>query len=115
MKTICFFLLLIILASCGNESETPVNVTLSVKQGETVTLKLNANHSTSYKWYLTNKPDIVDSVDYNYEVQGSDDGAGGMEYWKFKGIKKGKDSLRFVYRGHNGTQAGARSYLVEVE
>jgi predicted secreted protein len=125
MKTTRYSLLFFILLSC-NGTETSPESLLSVELNETLTLKLKSNATTGYKWFLFQKPVLVDSVERRYTSDfgaGCTNGAGGTETWEFKGLKRGIDTLRFIYarnfneekRKLDETDLWIRKYVVEVK
>ena len=57
-----------------------------------------SNPSTGYTWKWTNKKEItiVDLIDFTFTPKYPDRcGSPGIETWKFKGKKKGTESLEF--------------------
>ena len=82
------------------DEKTAGDVTLKV--GTTLEVRLEANHTTGYSWVQTPaaNPVLERQGKAKYQ-QGPTDGkagAGGVELWKFKAAKAGKQNLRFEYR-----------------
>lgn len=117
MKWVNIFFILIVLVSC-NDAETPEQTRFSINVGEEFTVKLKSNVTTGYQWFLIGENPYVDSTGKKYTSESGGAGAGGMEYWTFKGKAKGIDSLRFIYvrelNDYNGLRE-PRKYVVEVE
>lgn len=99
--------------------ETASNVKVSAGQDFELTFKTNA--STGYMWQWTNSGtvSIVDSVGDRYYNPAPQGMVGGSvyRYWRFKAVKKGVDTLRFVYiRPWQPEQpAKTREVVVEVK
>lgn len=94
--------------------DTPV----TVKEGQTLELELESNPTTGYIWevaFPVNK-DILRQERENEFVSRSDlIGAGGVQIFYFKGIKKGKTELVFEYRRPwEKNKDPARRYVVRV-
>ncbi len=74
----------------------------SLKVGGVLEVRLEANHTTGYSWVQTPAANPVltrlGAAAYEQEPAGGKAGVGGVEVWKFKAIKAGKQSLRFEYR-----------------
>jgi|GEM_PF-4046840 len=123
MKQLPYLLLFCVSLSCSSRIETQPTDRLIVQKGKTLTISLNANHTTGYQWYLATKPLLLDSTGKSYASTESfqcnvAEGAGGMETWKFEAKKAGVDTLRFKYsRGTSdeGESDWDREYVVEVE
>ena len=97
MKPLYFLLCLMIITSCNNK-ETPEGKVFSVKQNDEFTVKLKSNATTGYKWFLTGELSVVDSMEQKYTGGSGGTGAGGMEYWTFRGKNIGTDTLKFKYQ-----------------
>ncbi|MBO4489014.1 MAG: protease inhibitor I42 family protein [Bacteroidales bacterium] len=74
---------------------------VTLKKGQTVEIAFTTNASLGYWWTLANKDEItvVDSVDNRYERTAPEGmvGAASNRYWKFQAVKKGTETLHFVY------------------
>jgi inhibitor of cysteine peptidase len=75
---------------------------LNLKVGGRLEVRLEANHTTGYLWVQepVEKPVLQKLGKAVYRENPSDGkvGVGGVEIWKFKAVKAGKQSLRFEYR-----------------
>jgi len=90
--TVLFFLFS--LTSCEKDDQGD--------QGENINsifrIDFVSNPSTGYTWKWTNKQaiTIVDSIDFSFTPKYPDRcGSPGIETWKFKGKKRGTESLEF--------------------
>ena len=75
---------------------------VSLKVGAVLEVRLEANHTTGYSWVFA---PVVNPVlmrqgrtIYQEHVAGGAVGAGGVEVWRFKAVKAGKQGLQFEYR-----------------
>jgi inhibitor of cysteine peptidase len=75
---------------------------VNLKVGAVLEVRLEANHTTGYSWVFA---PVVNPVlmrqgrtAYQEHVAGNTVGAGGVEVWRFKAIKAGKQGLQFEYR-----------------
>lgn len=74
------------------------NYTISLNEQFTITLP--SNPTTGYKWLWSNKKNIerIDSVRWKFKSDTSKFvGSGGIEYWTYKGVRPGIDTLKFKY------------------
>jgi predicted secreted protein len=75
---------------------------VSVKVGAVLEVRLEANHTTGYSWVFAPAVNPVlmrqGKTVYQEHVAGSSVGAGGVEVWRFKAMKVGKQGLQFEYR-----------------
>ncbi len=112
------WILALVFTGCG-KSETPEGKKLKVKMGESFTISINANHTTAYRWYRISANPGLDSIGLVYDGSGSGKaGAGGMENWKFRAVKRGIDTLRFVQATGAGDVTGSgyiKRFIVSVE
>jgi len=120
MKHLSYILLFCVALSCSSSTETQPSDRLIVQKGKTLTIFLKSNVTTGHQWYLVHHPSIVDSISQRYDGQGFFlcNGAGGMETWKFEGVKKGVDTLRFSLSREKPDDSYSeyeRRYVVEVE
>ena len=76
--------------------------TAQLKPGQTLVLRLNANHTTGYSWQLVKfDGDALDSAAPAYETDQHAPGvagSGGTEVWRFTALKTGHQSIRLEYR-----------------
>jgi inhibitor of cysteine peptidase len=75
---------------------------VSLKVGAVLEVRLEANHTTGYSWVAAPVANPVlmrqGRTVYQEHVAGSTVGAGGVEVWRFKAMKAGKQGLQFEYR-----------------
>jgi inhibitor of cysteine peptidase len=75
---------------------------VSLKVGAVLEVRLEANHTTGYSWVAAPvvNPVLVRQGAAKYEEHstGGKAGVGGVEVWRFKAIKAGKQGLQFEYR-----------------
>jgi inhibitor of cysteine peptidase len=75
---------------------------VSLKVGAVLEVRLEANHTTGYSWVFAPAVNPVlmrqGKAVYQEHVAGGAVGAGGVEVWRFKAVKAGKQGLQFEYR-----------------
>jgi inhibitor of cysteine peptidase len=75
---------------------------VSLKVGAVLEVRLEANHTTGYSWVFAPAVNPVlmrqGRTVYQEHSAGSTVGAGGVEVWRFKAMKAGKQGLQFEYR-----------------
>jgi inhibitor of cysteine peptidase len=75
---------------------------VSLKVGAVLEVRLDANHTTGYSWVAapTANPVLVRQGKAKYKENAPDGkvGAGGVEVWRFRTVKTGKQALQFEYR-----------------
>jgi inhibitor of cysteine peptidase len=75
---------------------------VSLKVGAVLEVRLEANHTTGYSWVFAPAVNPVlmrqGKTVYQEHVAGSTVGAGGVELWRFKAVKAGRQGLQFEYR-----------------
>ena len=75
---------------------------VNLKVGAVLEVRLEANHTTGYSWVFAPALNPVlmrqGRAAYQEHVAGSTVGAGGVEIWRFKAMKAGKQGLQFEYR-----------------
>jgi inhibitor of cysteine peptidase len=75
---------------------------VSLKAGAVLEVRLEANHTTGYSWVATPVANPVlmrqGAAKYEERAAGSKAGVGGVEVWRFKAVKAGKQGLQFEYR-----------------
>ena len=96
--------LMVLFAGCG-KAETVYgadDTSISVKSGETFTIKLEANPTTGYEWSATISDESVvtlEKSDYAPDEAASDVvGSGGMQTLTFKALKSGSATIDLVYQ-----------------
>jgi len=105
-----FFSLALLLAgivACSNAPEIALTKndngkTIIAAPNQSITLTLDSNATTGYKWNLTGEPNaqIVKFVSSNYNAPqntGGLVGVGGTETWKFQAIGAGTTTLKLAY------------------
>ena len=75
---------------------------VSLRVGAVLEVRLEANHTTGYSWVFAPAVNPVlmrqGKAVYQEHVAGGTVGAGGVEVWRFKAVKAGKQGLQFEYR-----------------
>jgi predicted secreted protein len=75
---------------------------VSLKVGAVLEVRLEANHTTGYSWISAPVANPVlmrqGAARYEEHASGGKAGVGGMEIWRFKAVKAGKQGLQFEYR-----------------
>lgn len=125
MKKILYISLLVIFCTSCQTSKKMISVNkdtdeVTMKVGETCEIEFVTNASTGFWWQWTNKPinSIVDSVGERYVNNAPKGmvGAPSKRYWKFKAVKKGTQTLTFVYARANISEAvKIRNVVITVE
>jgi len=95
-----YFLIVIfpLLFSC--EKEDPDHTNIVTRVGEEFKVELEANWSTGYHWFWTNRESITiaDSLDLEYIIDDPGlEGSKGKEIWTFLATVKGDETLLFMY------------------
>lgn len=95
---------------------------VSLKPGAVLEVRLQANHTTGYSWIVAPvaNPVLMRHGTAKYEEHNSagKTGVGGVEVWRFKAIKAGRQGLQFEYRRpweKNVPPAKIATYSVTVE
>jgi inhibitor of cysteine peptidase len=75
---------------------------VSLKVGALLEVRLEANHTTGYSWINAPVANPVlarqGRAVYQEHSTGGKAGVGGVEIWRFKALKAGKQGLSFEYR-----------------
>ena len=81
-------------------TESEAGRTTQVARGQTLLVRLIANHTTGYRWTLASDSKGVLSQDGepSYTPSGGTSGGGGVEAWSFSAKGTGQQELRFEYR-----------------
>lgn len=81
-------------------SEAQNDATVSVKQGNTITLSLNENPTTGYQWNLTTTPGLKVTRDIYVpsDVSGKIVGSGGTHVWEIVVDERGRQMIQAVYK-----------------
>lgn len=93
-----------LMAGCVGEVKTyddsgrPIDIGLNRQ----FVIVLGSNPTTGYSWQLTHDESMLKLVEQTYkpaeEVKDSMVGAGGVEYFRFKTLKKGETEITLVYK-----------------
>jgi predicted secreted protein len=82
----------------GQQTFAPV----SLGVGDVLEVRLDANHTTGYNWIVVPVVNPVlmrqGSAKYEEHPSGGKTAVGGVEVWRFKAMKAGKQGLQFEYR-----------------
>ncbi len=73
---------------------------MSVNAGEILNFKFESNPTTGYQWYVTYDDRILKLAQSQFIESDSGNlvGASGIQYFKFRVIKKGDTRIEFVYK-----------------
>jgi len=75
---------------------------VSLKVGAVLEVRLEANHTTGYSWITAPVANPVlmrqGAARYEEHASGGKAGVGGVEVWRFKAMKAGRQGLQFEYR-----------------
>lgn len=75
---------------------------VSLKVGAVLEVRLEANHTTGYSWIAAPVANAVlmrqGAARYEEHASGGKAGVGGVEIWRFKAVKAGRQGLQFDYR-----------------
>ena len=79
-------------------SEQDVGIPKDVKIGETINFSFASNPSTGFSWQANYDKTIIELTKQEFKQTGPViPGAGGIEYFTFKGLKLGVTELKFTY------------------
>ena len=73
---------------------------ITLKQGQTLAVALEANPTTGYNWLLVSEPDsaVLSVVGDEFEAPSRDRvGAGGVTTWRFRALATGETSFQLGY------------------
>jgi predicted secreted protein len=73
---------------------------IEVQLDKRITLRLEANHATGYRWSLaaSGGGKLEQTGEPFYATEKAVAGGGGAEYWQFRTTRSGPAELRFEYR-----------------
>jgi inhibitor of cysteine peptidase len=75
---------------------------VNLKAGALLEVRLESNHTTGYSWIAAPVANPVlmmqGKASYQENAAAGKMGAGGVEVWRFKAVKAGKQGLQFEYR-----------------
>ena len=125
MKRITAVLIILILAAlvgCGKGKDVSIRVKgdrmADINRGQLLKIELEANATTGYIWELSdsvNKGVLNRIGKYRYIRNSRRIGSGGIQLFRFRGIKKGQARLVFEYRRPwEKEESPARRYTVRV-
>jgi inhibitor of cysteine peptidase len=91
-----------------------IDADYTIPVGESVIIELESNPSTGYKWELAGKSydKIVSLENREYKSENNNQnmvGAGGIDFWTFKGEKQGEVILLLKYQKEDG-EIGKETY-----
>ena len=95
-------LVLSLVAGCGGEimTYTDAGQTIDIGLGKEFIIALGANLTTGYKWEAHNPDNMIMIIENTYQP-GKEEGvvgAGGVEYFRFKAVKKGSTEIIMTYK-----------------
>jgi len=80
-------------------AESDAGRTIEVERGRKLTLRLEANRSAGYRWFVASSGNALEQLgEPFYAAEKSVAGAGGAEYWSFMPVRSGRQELSFEYR-----------------
>lgn len=100
------YLLLIffgIMVSCASDTRIikigDKDDTVTLNNGETISLSVKSQLSTGYKWSVEKKPDVIEIVSENEVITDDTQLAGGFDYqiFKIKAVKSGQGEIVLQY------------------
>ncbi|HOF33084.1 MAG TPA: protease inhibitor I42 family protein [Spirochaetota bacterium] len=100
------YLLLIffgIMVSCASDTRIikigDKEDTVTLNNGETISLSVKSQLSTGYKWSVEKKPDVIEIVSENEVITDDTRLAGGFDYqiFKIKAVKSGQGEIVLQY------------------
>ena len=75
---------------------------VNLKVGAVLEVRLEANHTTGYTWVFAPAVNPIlmrqGAARYEEHASGGKAGVGGVEVWRFKAVKAGRQGLQFEYR-----------------
>ena len=106
-RVLALFAALAVFATIVGCSQSPVQVgpdasgsTVTLRPGQGLTIELESNASTGFRWAFTTEPDaaVLALAGNDYQAPSADLlGAPGKEAWRFTAVKAGTTSLTLVY------------------
>jgi inhibitor of cysteine peptidase len=98
--------------------ESDAGRAIQVERGRRLTLRLDANRSTGYRWFVASSGNALSQLgEPFYTAEKAAAGGGGAEYWSFMPQRAGTQELRFEYRRpweKDTPAARSLSFMVEV-
>ncbi len=73
--------------------------TVTLNNGETISLSVKSQLSTGYKWSVEKKPDVIEIVSENEVITDDTQLAGGFDYqiFRIKAVKSGQGEIVLQY------------------
>lgn len=78
-----------------------INAQIELKVNSIIELEIPSNPSTGYSWAWNNESsvEVVDTIEKTFKRNPEPlVGAGGKEFWTFKGLQSGIDTVELIYR-----------------
>jgi len=89
-------------AGCGGEITTYTDAghTIDIGLGKEFIIALGSNPTTGYKWEAHNPDNMILIIEDTYQPGNEEGvvGAGGVEYFRFKAVKKGSTEIIMTYK-----------------
>ncbi len=102
-----FIALAVLAGACGGDGTNAVTLTradsgtaVQVAPAQVITLTLESNRTTGFRWQLVGRPDaaVLRLVSSEYVApEGGLVGEGGTEVWTFESVSRGATSLGLAY------------------
>jgi len=93
-----------LVAGCVGEVKTYTNSGQAINIGvnQEFVIALGSNPTTGYSWQESHDENVLELVETKYEptkeVEQGKVGAGGVEYFRFRALKKGNTEITLVYK-----------------
>ncbi len=93
-----------LLAGCAGEAKTYTDSgrAINISQGNGFVIALGSNPTTGYSWQASYDESRLELVESKYELGKTAEqgvvGAGGVEFFKFRTLKKGTTEITMVYK-----------------
>ncbi len=120
--TVFFTIMMLAIAGCAGSDVVRVKVTgdkmTDLRKGQTLEIELEANPTTGYMWEIAASVNegVLRQIDkYRYVQKSGLIGGGGIQIYRFEGLKKGRAKLVFEYRRPwEKEKKPAEKYVVQV-
>ncbi|MFH1552166.1 MAG: protease inhibitor I42 family protein [Candidatus Omnitrophota bacterium] len=123
-KVTAIFIALMLMGLIGCETAEEIRLRaegdskINMKTGQALRIELEANATTGYMWSLTEPAEkgVLNQIGEHQYVRGSERiGAGGIQIYNFKALKRGRTELVFEYkRSWEKAKAPAKRYVISV-
>lgn len=122
LLAVCMLSTMLLLAGCINTaplalSESDTGTTQTLRVGQQLKVKLEANPTTGYQWALDGRlpPQLEQVGKPQFTVDSPALGSGGTEVWTFVAKERGAASLALKYwRSFDSTSPPVSSFSVDV-